>query len=77
MAAFDAEFAINAANALAPLRRLIDGDQLSDEDVIAFGRLNSWCVLRWYEPLVSLLQSPEISDDLVRFLRESVPGLEG
>lgn len=76
VAPFDAEFAIAGAEALSPLRRLLDGDQLSDDDLIAFGRLNSYCVLRWYEPLVSLIRGPEIPPEVARFLRESVPGLE-
>jgi hypothetical protein len=76
VAPFDAEFAIAAANALGPLRRLLDGDQLSDSDLIAFGELNSYCVLRWYEPLVSLIREARVSPDVADFLRASVPGLE-
>jgi hypothetical protein len=76
VAPFDAEVAIAASEALGPLRRLLDGDELSDADLIAFGRLNSHCVLRWYEPLVSLIRGPEIPPEVIEFLRDSVPGLE-
>ena len=76
VAPFDAEFAIAASEALDPLRRFLDGDKLNDSDLIAFGRLNSYCVLRWYEPLVSLIRGPEISPEVIDFLRDSVPGLE-
>lgn len=76
VAPFDAEFAIAASEALGSLRRLLDGDQLSNADVVAFGRLNSYCVLRWYEPLVNLIRGPEIPPEVIEFLRDSVPGLE-
>lgn len=76
VAPFDAELAIAASESLGSLLRLLDGDKLSDADLIAFGRLNSYCVLRWYEPLVSLIRGPEIPPEVIEFLRDSVPGLE-
>lgn len=72
----DAELIIAASDALASIRRLINGDELDDQDLITFGRLNSNCVLRWYEPMVSLIKDPLIPAEVVSVLRESVPGLE-
>lgn len=72
----DAELIIQASKSLASLRRLINGDHLTDEDLIAFGRLNSNCVLRWYEPIVSLVREPQIDPEVITLLRSSVPGLE-
>lgn len=72
----DAELIILASESLASLRRLIDGDNLSDEDLIAFGRLNSDCVLRWYEPIVSLVREPQIDPEVITLLKASVPGLD-
>jgi hypothetical protein len=76
VAPHDAYASIAGAEALSSLRRLLDGDQLSDADLIAFGRLNSHCVLWWYEPMVSLIRGPKISPEVAEFLRDSVPGLE-
>lgn len=76
VAPFDAEFSIAASESLSSLRRLLDGDELNDADLIAFGRLNSHCVLRWYEPLVSLIRGPQIAPEVIKFLQDSVPGLE-
>jgi hypothetical protein len=72
----DAHASIAGAEALNSLRRLLNGDQLSDADLIAFGKLNSHCFLWWYEPMVSLVRGPRISPDVADFLRSSVPGLE-
>lgn len=62
---------IKAANAGEPLIRLLNGEEISKDDLIAFGRLNSYYVLKWYEPLVSLIgpRTPEITPvhaDLIR-----------
>ena len=76
VAPHDAYASIAGAEALSSLRRLLDGDQLTDADLVAFGKLNSHCVLWWYEPMVSLIRSPEISPEVAEFLRNSVPGLE-
>ncbi|WAP50908.1 hypothetical protein OL239_13130 [Arthrobacter sp. ATA002] len=52
--------------------RLINGDPLSSEDLIAFGRLNSLCVLNWFEPLVMLLGpvGPQVAPAHARLIRE-------
>ena len=52
--------------------RLVNGDPLSSDDLIAFGRLNSLCVLKWFEPLVMLLgpKGPQIAPDDVELLRK-------
>jgi hypothetical protein len=36
------------------VRRLIAGDRLEQEDVVAFGRLNFHCFLSGWEPMVAL-----------------------
>jgi len=72
----DAELIIQASKSLSSLHRLIYGDPLTDKDLIAFGRLNSNCVLRWYEPIVSLVGEPRIDPEVVALLKSSVPGLD-
>ena len=76
IAPIDAELIIQASESLASLRRLIQGSELEDRDLIAFGRLNSYCVLMWYEPMVSLIREPRIDPDLVQLLKKTVPQLE-
>lgn len=53
---------------------MLEGSELNDEDLIAFGRLNSVCVLGWYEPMVSLVRESKIDPELGRFLKRSVLG---
>lgn len=76
MVPIDAQLIIAASLALPSLRRLINGDKLEDQDLIAFGRLNSNCVLRWYEPVVSLINDPQIPPEVISVLKASVHGLE-
>ncbi|MCT9871981.1 hypothetical protein [Paenarthrobacter aurescens] len=76
IAPVDAELIILASKSLSSLRKLIREDQLLDEDLIAFGRLNSNCVLRWYEPIVSLVGEPQIEPEVIVLLKASVPGLD-
>lgn len=75
IAPFDAELIVQESNSFESVSRIIRGIELSDSDVIAFGRLNSICVLRWYEPMISLVREPAIAPDLAEFLIKSVPGL--
>jgi hypothetical protein len=72
----DAEIIIAASQSLASLRRLIHRQTLDDRDLIAFGRLNSNCVLRWYEPIVSLVREPQIPPEVLKVLKDYVRGLE-
>ena len=53
--------------------RLINGDRLSSEDLIAFGRLNSLCVLKWFEPLVMLFgpAGPQLDPEHANLVREN------
>ena len=67
---------IAASSSLTSLRRLIDGDELEDEDLITFSRLNSHCALRWYEPIVSLVRDPQIAPEMIKVFKHSVPGLK-
>jgi hypothetical protein len=61
---------LQAAQAEEALIRLVNGDPLSVEDQLTFGRLNSWCVNQWWEPLVLLVGRPRIGAEHVQFLRD-------
>ena len=65
----DAELIIKAANAKAAVIRLVNDEPLSVKDELAFGRLNSWCVQMWYEPMVMLIGNPQIDPALPELLR--------
>lgn len=75
IAPFDAELIIQESNSFDSVGRIIRGAKLADSDLIAFGKLNSICVLRWYEPMISLVSELAIAPDVARFLIESMPGL--
>ena len=49
---------IKEADAGEALIRFLDGETPSKDDLIAFGRLNSACVMSWYLPLI-LLHGPK------------------
>jgi hypothetical protein len=66
----DAELLIKSAHAGQAIRKLVSGEPLTTEDTITFGRLNSWCVLRWYEPMVVLIDEPRIHPALPTLLRD-------
>ena len=50
-------------------RRLLNGDDVSTEDLAAFGRLNWAAVSLGWEPLVELHRDPVLDPDLAEFLR--------
>ncbi|MGO4454578.1 hypothetical protein [Arthrobacter sp. RAF14] len=75
IAAIDAELALQAADAGWSVEKLLRGEELDDQDLIAFGRLNSYCVLQWYEPIVSLVRDPVIDPEVATFLTETIPHL--
>jgi len=54
------------------LRRLIEGDSLALEDIVALARLNSFCVAQWYEPVVELMREPFIHAPVADFFRPLV-----
>lgn len=64
----DAIFTVRMAGAKEALERLIAGESLSPDDQIALGRLNSYCVARWYEPMVALMHEVHIDPDVAQFL---------
>ena len=72
IAGADLALAIKGARAEGAVVRLINGEDLSQDEIIAFGRLNALCVLRWYEPLVNLLgpRSPELLPQHVDLVRK-------
>lgn len=69
----DLEFAIREAEAGESLIRLLNGDEISKDDLIAFGRLNSVCVMRWYEPLVLLhsWKAPAVAPEHAALIRHT------
>lgn len=56
----DAIFTVRMANARSALTSIIAGEKLEAEDVMALARLNSYSVVRWYEPIVTFLPDPHI-----------------
>lgn len=74
VAIVDVNLVIQKAQARDALIRLINGEDLSSDDYIALGRLNSWCVLDWWEPLVLLIDHPRISVEHAAFLRAYAKG---
>lgn len=71
-AAGDLDLTIQGSASGEALTRLIKGEPLSSEDLFAFGRLNSLCVLKWFEPLVMLLgpAGPQIAPEHAELVRE-------
>lgn len=67
---------IKSAGAAGALRKLVHGEPVTVEDEAVFGRLNSWCVQMWYEPMVVLIKRPQVSPG-VRALLESTKALRG
>lgn len=78
VASHDAVFALKMADAVDAMSRLLNHEALSVDDVLAFGRLNSYCVARWYEPMVTLLPDPAIDpateQRVVSALKKHGPG---
>ena len=71
-AAGDLDLTIQGSASGDALTRLIKGEPLSSEDLFSFGRLNSLCVLKWFEPLVMLLgpAGPQIAPEHAELVRE-------
>lgn len=60
----NARAVLSFSEATDAVRKLIAGETLTLEDMVSFGRLNSFCVLQWYEPLVELMREPYIDPDV-------------
>lgn len=75
VAAIDVNLVIGKAAAGPALASLLAGQDLSAEETIAVGRLNSYCVLEWWEPLVMLIDKPTISAETADFLRSHAKAL--
>lgn len=67
--AFAALLLIRSAGARGAIERLVRSEPVSVEDLVTFGRLNSWCVLQWREPMVMLIGEPRIDPALPGILR--------
>lgn len=65
----DAIFTVRMADARDALSRIILGQSLSSEDQLALARLNSYSVVRWYEPVVTFLPSAHIEPELAAFFK--------
>ncbi len=68
----DINLVVQKAEAGDSLWRLMSGSPISNEDLITFGLLNSWCVQDWWEPLVMLISPPRISSEDAQFLRQNL-----
>ena len=75
----DAVFVIRMADAWVAIERLINTQTNSGEvaatsvqDMAIFGRLNSFCVARWYEPLVALTGPiPRMDPEVAQVVQEA------
>ncbi|RKN66773.1 hypothetical protein D7252_03640 [Microbacterium sp. CGR2] len=63
------------SDARGPLARIIAREPLSLEDQVALGRLNSFCVAQWYEPVVTMLKEPHIDPAVADFFEPLLTGL--
>lgn len=63
----DAIAVVSVAGARDALARLIKRETLSLEDQVALGRLNSFSVAQWYEPVVTLHGEPHIEQEIAGF----------
>ena len=68
-APIDAGLHLKAAKAGPAVARLLNGEDVSVDDALAFGRLNWINVSFWYEPMIELFTQPRIPPPLVPFLR--------
>lgn len=69
----DAIFTVRMADAHDALTAIISGHPLRDEDLISLGRLNSYSVARWYEPVVTLMREAHISPEVAEFFKPLLP----
>jgi len=63
----DARSVLRFSAAEDSLRKLIASEGLATEDIMSFGRLNSFCFAQWYEPLVELMREPFIDPSVAEF----------
>lgn len=68
----DARAVVAFAKAREPLARIIAGESLSLDDLVLLGRLNSFCVAQWYEPMITMLPEAQIEAGVADFLRPLV-----
>lgn len=70
----DARAVLRFSAAQDSLRKLIAGEVLTTDDIVSFGRLNSFCVAQWYEPLVELMREPFIEPEVAEYFGTLVRG---
>lgn len=63
----DAMSVVSFSRSRDALRRLIGDEQLSLEDQVVLGRLNSYCFALWYEPVVTMLPAPQVDPEVAAF----------
>ncbi|PPF69544.1 hypothetical protein C5E16_04300 [Clavibacter michiganensis] len=67
-AAGAAHLMVQGAEAAEAVERLIAGETLGSDDVIAFGRLNFHCYLSGWVPMVALYREPRIDPTAAELL---------
>lgn len=76
----DADFfsTVHSTHSMDAVRRLVAGQELTDADLLALGRLNFACYLQWYEPIVALwprvIPHPQLARLLARHDARNSPG---
>ncbi len=63
--AMAADLTVTASGAIDAIKHLIAGEQLSNDDMLAFGRLNFHSFLSGWEPMVALYDDIPILDPSV------------
>lgn len=65
----DFDLLVKKAGARDAIAKLAWGKTLSADETISLGRLNSHCVLEWFEPMVILVGTPTLIPSLVEIAR--------
>jgi hypothetical protein len=68
----NARAVLSFSRASGSLRAVINGEIPTTEDLVSLGRLNSYCVAQWYEPVVELMREPFIDPRVAEFFRPLV-----
>jgi len=71
--AIDVSLALKQANASQAIQKLLASESLLVDEEISLGRLNSFCVLMGYEPMVMLATGP-VLDSRIPLIIKSNPG---
>lgn len=69
-APWDLDLLLQRSQAVEVMARVLDGRKMTDQEIVVLARLNSWCVHDWYEPLVSLIKEPRMTDMTAAFVEQ-------